>query len=105
VSLQAADFPPLGGARAPPGPSGVWTSGAGKAREPAGGVHRDNAAGATTGIVGGAEAVERTPSKGIMFVPGHKTSRVASAPPPSEDSFVQDVTDGLGALALGKEQS
>jgi hypothetical protein len=111
VSLQPADFPPLGGARAPPGPSGVWTSGAGKAREPGGGVHRDSAGNAATVAASSGEGAERTPSKGMMLAPGHRAPRLASAPPPppahvpSEDGFVQDVTDGLGTLVLGKEQS
>ena len=110
MSLQPADFPPLGGARAPPGPSGVWTSGAGKAREPVGGVHRDSAGNAAIAAPGGGgEGVERTPSKGMMLASGHKAPRMAPAPPPvrasSEEGFIQDVTNGLGALAFSKEQS
>ncbi|KAI9440371.1 hypothetical protein H4582DRAFT_1456086 [Lactarius indigo] len=102
VLLQPADFPPLGGARAPPMPSGVWTSGAGKAREPVGGAHRDAICG---------EGVERTPSKGMGLAPGPRAPRLASAPPPTHitapggDGFTQDLTDGVGALALGREQS
>ncbi|KAN0137007.1 hypothetical protein V8E53_005004 [Lactarius tabidus] len=104
VLLQPADFPPLGGgARAPPGPSGVWTSGAGKAREPVGGAH----------CGGGDGVVERTPSKGVGM--GPKAPRLASASAPllapgggsGEGGFVmQDLADGVSALALGgKEQS
>ncbi len=101
VLLQPADFPPLGGARAPPMPSGVWTSGAGKAREPGGGAHRDTNSG---------EGLEHTPAKGIGLALGPKIPRLASAPPPAPvvapggDGLVQDLTDGMYALALGKEQ-
>lgn len=99
VLLQPADFPPLGGgARAPPGPSGVWTSGAGKAREPVGGAQRDAHCG---------DGVERTPSKGVGLVPGPKAPRLASAPVLGSggEIFVQDLADGMSALALGKEQT
>jgi hypothetical protein len=98
ILLQPADFPPLGGARTIPVPSGVWTSGAGKAREP---VNRD----------GGVEGVERTPSKGQGLTPGFRVPRVVSAPPsgsatiPSEDTCIPDLTDGVNALALDMEQS
>ncbi|KAI0299309.1 hypothetical protein BC826DRAFT_996547, partial [Russula brevipes] len=112
VLLQPADFPPLGGGpRAPPGPTGVWTSGAGKAREPVGGMHRDGVgnAGPPTAI-GGEEGVERTPSKGMGLVAGLRVPRMASAPPGSvpligENACVQDLTDGVTALTLGREQS
>ena len=82
-------------------PSGVWTSGAGKAREPGGGAHRDTNSG---------EGLEHTPAKGIGLALGPKIPRLASAPPPAPvvapggDGLVQDLTDGMYALALGKEQ-
>jgi hypothetical protein len=101
VSLQPADFPPLGGARAPPVPTGVWTSGAGKAREPVGAIHRDGSIGPTaTG--GGGEGVERTASKG----PGPRVPRIVSVPPPAsapvpgQNAFVHELTDGVNALTL-----
>jgi len=93
-------------------PSGVWTSGAGKAREPGGGTHRDG--GSNAGPVStssGVEGVERTPSKGQGLTPGLRVTRVVSAPPsasatvPSEDTCIPDLTDGVNALALDKEQS
>lgn len=104
VLLQPADFPPLGGgARAPPMPTGVWTSGAGKAREPVGSAqHRD--AHFADGVL------ERTPSKGLGLAPGPKLPRLSSAPPPppppgvfvpGAEGFIQDLTDGVSALALG----
>ena len=80
----------------------MWTSGAGKAREPVGGAHRDLNCG---------EGVERTPSKGVGLAPGPRVPRLASAPPPAPvfgpggDSFVQELADSVSALALGKEQS
>jgi hypothetical protein len=111
VLLQPADFPPLGGARAPPAPTGVWTSGAGKAREPGGGVHRDGVGNAgPPPAIGGEEGVERTPSKGMGLVAGLRVPRMGSAPPGSvlvlsENACVQDLTDGVTALTLGREQS
>ncbi|KAI9510492.1 hypothetical protein F5148DRAFT_570825 [Russula earlei] len=107
VSLQPADFPPLGGARAPPVPTGVWTSGAGKAREPGGGVHRDG--GGNTGVVGGM-GMESTPSRGSGLTSGPRLPRImsappATAPPPREDVSLQDLRDGMIELVLDKDQS
>ena len=111
VLLQPADFPPLGGVRTVPVPTGVWTSGAGKAREPGGSIHRDG--GSNSGLVSptNVEGMERTPSKGQAHAPGLRLPRVVSAPPsatvpvPSEDTCIPDLTDGLNALALDKVQS
>jgi hypothetical protein len=86
----------------------VWTSGAGKAREPGGGVHRDNVG--NVGPVSGVEGVERTPSKGQGLTPGLRVPRIASDPPSSyapvcgEDTCIPDLTDGVNALVLDKEQ-
>lgn len=93
-------------------PTGVWTSGAGKAREPGAGVHRDS--GSNAGPVStssGVEGVERSPSKGQGLTAGLRVPRVVSAPPStsvpvsSEDTCIPDLTDGVNALALNKEQS
>jgi hypothetical protein len=107
VSLQPADFPPLGGARAPPVPTGVWTSGAGKAREPVGGIHRDGSTGvAPTATGAGGEGVERTASKGPGPGSGLRVPRIVSVPPPTsapvpgENACVHELTDGLNALML-----
>jgi hypothetical protein len=90
----------------------VWTSGAGKAREPAGGLHRDNGSNVVpVSMNNGAEGVERTLSKGQGLTPGLRVPRVVSAPPsgsatlPSEDTCIPDLTDGVNALALEKELS
>jgi len=108
VSLQPADFPPLGGARAPPVPTGAWTSGAGKAREPGGGMHRDGGNAGPT-AAGGSGGMERTPSRGLGLTSGSRLPRIMSAPPPvpvpGEDTGVQDLRDGMIELALDKEQS
>jgi hypothetical protein len=86
----------------------VWTSGAGKAREPVGGAHAPHHA-----HYAGEGVVERTPSKGVG-VPKAPRLASASAPPLApgggggEGGFmVQDLADGVSALALGggKEQS
>ncbi|KAI0306055.1 hypothetical protein B0F90DRAFT_1695669 [Multifurca ochricompacta] len=109
VLLQPADFPPLGGARAPPVPSGVWTSGAGKAREPGAGAHRDGGGSAATPFTGiGGDGVERTPSKGQGLASGSRAPRLASAPPLgpahvlSDDGYVQDMIDSVNSIALSK---
>jgi hypothetical protein len=94
-------------------PTGVWTSGAGKAREPAGGVHRDGDGGGNYGPVSASsvEGMERMPSKGHGQVQGLRVPRVVSAPPsatvpvPSEDTCIPDLTDGMNALALDRAQS
>ncbi len=88
-------------------PTGVWTSGAGKAREPGGGIHRDGGGNSGPVSASSVEAVERMPSKGQGF----RVPRVVSAPPsasaapvPSEDTCIPDLTDGTDALALDQEQ-
>lgn len=111
--LQSADFPPLGGVRTVPVPTGVWTSGAGKAREPGGGTHRDGDGGNSSGPVSATsvEGMERTLSKGQGQAQGLRVPRVVSAPPsatapvPSEDTCIPDLTDGMNALAFDKAQS
>ncbi len=111
VLLQSADFPPLGGVRTVPVPTGVWTSGAGKAREP--GIHRDGDGGGDSGPVSASsvEGMERAPSKGQGQAQGLRVPRVVSAPPsataplPSEDACIPDLTVGVNALALDKAQS
>ena len=113
VLLQPADFPPLGGVRTVPIPTGVWTSGAGKAREPVGGIHRDGDGGGNFGPVSASsvEGMERTPSKGQGQAQGLRAPRVVSAPPsatvpvPSEDSCLPDLADRVNALALDGAQS
>ena len=111
--LQSADFPPLGGVRTVPVPTGVWTSGAGKAREPAGGIHRDgDGSGNSSGPISASsvEGMERAPSKGQGQAQGLRVPRVVSAPSAtaplsSEDTCIPDLTDGVNALALDKAQS
>jgi len=113
VLLQSADFPPLGGVCTVPVPTGVWTSGAGKAREPGGGIHRDGDDGGNPGPVSASSAggMEHTLSKGQGQAQGLRVPRVVSAPPsatapvPSEDTRIPDLTDGVNALALDKAQS
>jgi hypothetical protein len=99
--------------RTVPAPTGVWTSGAGKAREPAGGIHRDGDGGGISGPVSASsvEGMERTPSKGQAQAQGLRVPRVVSAPPsatvpvPSQDTRIPDLTDAVNALALDKAQS
>jgi hypothetical protein len=99
--------------RTVPAPTGVWTSGAGKAREPGGGVYRDGDGGGNSGPVtaSSVEGMERTPSKAQAQAQGLRVPRVVSAPPsatvfvPSEDTCTLDLTDGMNALALDKAQS
>jgi len=90
-------------------PTGVWTSGAGKAREPVGGMHRDGGGHAGPSAAGGGGGMERTPSRGLGLTSGSRLPRIMSAPPPvpilSEDTSVQDLRDGLIELALDNEQS
>jgi hypothetical protein len=110
VLLQSADFPPLSGVRTVPVPTGVWTSGAGKAREPGGGIHRDGDGGNSGPLSASSlEGMERTPSKGQAQAQGLRVPRVVSAPPsatvPSEDTCIPDLTDGVNALAIDKGQS
>ena len=113
VLLQSADFPPLGGVRTVPVPTGVWTSGAGKAREPGGGIHRDGDGGGNSGPVSASsvEGMERMPSKGQAQGQGLRVPRVVSAPPsatvpvPSGDTCIPELVDGVNALALNKAQS
>jgi hypothetical protein len=82
-------------------PTGVWTSGAGKAREPGGPVSANSVV----------EGVERTPSKGQGQAQGLRVPHVVSAPPsasapvPSEDTCIPVLTDAVNALSLDKEQS
>lgn len=109
--LQSTDFPPLGGVRTVPVPTGVWTSGAGKAREPGGGIHRDGGSNFGPLSVSSVEGMELTPSKGQIQAQGLRVPGVLSAPPSaiapvlSEDTCMPDLTDGLNALALDKSQS
>jgi hypothetical protein len=115
ILLQLADFPPLGGVRTVPVRTGVWTSGAGKAREPGGGVHRDGDGGGNSGPVStsSVEGMERTSSKGQSQAQAQElmVPCVVSAPPsatvpvPNEDTCISDLTDGMNALALDKAQS
>ena len=82
----------------------MWTSGAGKAREPVGGAHQHRDA----HHCGDGVVVERAPSKGVAG-PGPKALRLTSAPPfaqgVGEGVVLQDLADGVSALALGREQS
>jgi hypothetical protein len=88
----------------------VWTSGAGKAREPGAGIQRD---GDGSGPVSASsvEGMERTPSKAQGQAQGLRVPRVVSAPPsatapvPSEDTCIPNLTGGVYALALDKAQS
>jgi len=81
-------------------PTGVWTSGAGKAREPGGPISANSVV----------EGVERTPSKGQGQAQGPRVPHVVSAPPsasapvPSEDTCIPVLTDAVNALSLDKEQ-
>jgi hypothetical protein len=88
-------------------PTGVWTSGAGKAREPGGGIHRD---GGPMSAGGGAEGVERTPSKGAGPGSGLKVPRIMSAPSPApapnmptENAGLHDLADGVKALVFDEQ--
>ncbi|KAI0272368.1 hypothetical protein BC834DRAFT_344559 [Gloeopeniophorella convolvens] len=84
VLLQPADFPPLGGARAPPVPvpSGVW-----RAREP----HAP--------ADGGERVPAKGPGAGLVGAPAGTGTAHA------EDAYMQSVMDGIGALALGSSSS
>lgn len=85
-------------------PAGVWTSGAGKAREPGGGGSAGPMAAG-----GGAEGVERTPSKGAGPASGMKVPCMsAPSPPPasnmpSENAGLYDLTNGVKALAFDEQ--
>lgn len=87
----------------------MWTSGAGKAREPVGGAHQHQHqhrdAHHCGGSGGDAVVVERTQSKGVTG----KALRLTSAPPfaqgVGEGVMLQDLAEGMSALTLGREQS
>ena len=88
----------------------MWTSGAGKAREPVGGAHAHQHRDAHH--CGDGVVVERAPSKSVAGPgsgPGPKALRLTSAPPfaqgVGEGVVLQDLADGVSALALGREQS
>jgi hypothetical protein len=91
----------------------VWTSGAGKAREPGGVIQRDGDGAGNPGPVSASsvEGMERTLSKGQGQPQGLRVPRVVSAPPsaigpvPGEDTCIPDLMDGVNALALDKAQS
>lgn len=88
-------------------PTGAWTSGAGKAREPVGGIHRDGSTGVGPPATGGCgEGVERTASKGPGPGSGLRVPRIVSVPPPAsapvpgENACVHELTDVVNALTL-----
>ena len=91
-------------------PTGAWTSGAGKAREPVGGVHRDGGTGVGPNAAGGGgEGVERTSSKSPGPASGLRVPRIVSVPPsasapvPDENVCVHELTDGVNVLMLDRQ--
>lgn len=73
-------------------------------------MHRDGGGSAGPMSTGGAEGVERMPSKGAGPASGLKVPRMMSAPSPapapnmpSENAGLHDLTDGVKALAFDEQ--